>query len=91
MIALRRVRSRKRRHLLFFLAPLIVGCSRAPSVDILGSFFPAWLICLVVAIALTTFVWLALLRLERKIVRPILVYPCLAAFFTFALWLIFFY
>jgi len=91
MIAPRSVRSRKRRLLLFFIAPLLVSCSRAPSVDILGSFFPAWLICLVVAIVITTFVRLALLRLQRKITLPILVYPCLAAFFTFALWLIFFY
>ena len=32
----------------FFLACalLLVGCSRAPSVDVMGSFFPAWLGCL---------------------------------------------
>ena len=27
---------------------LLTGCGRAPSFDILGSFFPAWLVCLVV-------------------------------------------
>jgi len=85
------VRSRIHRLLLFLTAPLLASCSRAPSVDILGSFFPAWLICLVVAIVLTTLVRLALLRLHRKLALPILVYPFLTAFFTFALWLIFFY
>jgi hypothetical protein len=33
--------------------------------------------------------WL-LLRLKVVLVFPILVYPCLAALFTFLLWLIFF-
>jgi hypothetical protein len=77
--------------LLFFITPLLVSCSRAPSVDILGSFFPTWLLCFVVAIVLTAFVRLGLQRLHLQIAFPILVYPSLAAFFTFALWLIFFY
>jgi len=77
-----------------FLLPgplLLAGCSRAPTVDILGSFFPAWLICLIVAILLTALVRLVLLRLRLNVAFPILVYPSLAALFTFALWLIFFY
>jgi hypothetical protein len=77
--------------LLFFITSLLVSCSRAPSVDILGSFFPTWLLCFVVAIVLTAFVRLGLQRLHLQIAFPILVYPSLAAFFTFALWLIFFY
>lgn len=77
-----------------FLLPgplLLVGCPRAPTVDILGSFFPAWLICLIVAILLTALVRLVLRRLRLKVAFPILVYPSLVALFTFALWLIFFY
>lgn len=70
---------------------LVVGCSRAPSVEIIGSFFPAWLVCFIVAIVLTAVVRLALLRLRVKAALPMLVYPSLAAFFTFALWLMFFY
>jgi hypothetical protein len=27
----------------------LAGCQRAPSFDVLGSFFPAWLVCLGVA------------------------------------------
>lgn len=76
---------------LFLPAPLLAGCSRAPSVDILGSFFPAWLVCFIVAIVLTALVRLALLRLHMKVALPMLVYPSLTAVFTFVLWLIFYY
>ena len=76
---------------LLLVAPLPSSCSRAPSVDGLGSFFPAWLVCLLVAIVLTALVRLALLRLRVAAALPLLVYPSLAALFTFLLWLIFFY
>ncbi len=77
--------------LLLLAAPLLSSCSRAPSVEVLGSFFPAWLVCFIVAIVLTALVRLALLRLRVKVALPLLVYPSLAALFTFLLWLIFFY
>jgi len=73
------------------VAPLLSSCSRAPSVEVLGSFFPAWLVCFIVAIVLTALARLALLRLRVKAALPLLVYPSLAALFTFLLWLIFFY
>jgi len=73
------------------VAPLLSSCSRAPSIEILGSFFPAWLLCFIVAIVLTALARLALLRLRVKAALPLLVYPSLAALFTFLLWLIFFY
>lgn len=72
-------------------APLLSSCSRAPCVDVLGSFFPAWLVCFIVAIVLTALVQLVLLRFRVRPALPILVYPSLAALFTFLLWLIFFY
>ena len=76
---------------LLLVAPLLSSCSRAPSVDVLGSFFPAWLLCFTVAIVLAALVQLALLRLRVKVALPLLTYPSLAALFTFLLWLIFFY
>ena len=91
MISSRDFRSGGHPLLFLLISPMLASCSRAPSVDILGSFFPAWLICLVVAIALTSVVRLVLMRLHIKIALPILVYPSLTAVFTFALWLIFFY
>jgi hypothetical protein len=74
------------------LAPLfLVSCARAPSFDILGSFFPAWLICLILGISLTVLARWLLLRLRIAVALPILFYPGLTAFFMFALWLIFFH
>jgi YtcA family len=77
------------------LAPtlLAAGCSRAPSLNILGSFFPAWIVCGVIGILLTVAVRLVFVRikLEDELLLPlILVYPCLTAFFTFTLWLVFY-
>jgi hypothetical protein len=69
---------------------LLTGCARAPSLDILGSFFPAWLVCLAVAIVLTA-VSRALLSRYVEIVWPVLIYPSLTAIFTFALWLALFH
>ena len=76
--------------LLLLASWFLVGCSRAPSVDILGSFFPGWLVCLVPAIVLTALTQLALSRLRIKLSFPVLVYPSLTALYTIALWLIFF-
>ena len=71
----------------FLLATLsLTGCGRAPSFDILGSFFPAWLLCFVAAILLTV-LSRGLLRRYVEIVWPIVTYPSLAALFAFALWL----
>jgi YtcA family len=64
----------------------LTSCGRAPSFDILGSFFPAWLVCFVVAILLTV-VARELLRRYVEIVWPIVTYPSLTALFAFALWL----
>jgi hypothetical protein len=71
---------------------LITGCSRAPSFNILGSFFPAWILCGGIGILLTVAVRLFFvrIRLEPQLKPLILVYPCLAAFFIFTLWLLFF-
>ena len=35
------------------LVLMLDGCERAPSFDVLGSFFPAWLACLALALLLT--------------------------------------
>jgi YtcA family len=78
---------------LFTLQLLAAGCSRAPTFNILGSFFPAWILCGIIGILLAVVVRLFFVRikLEDQLLAPlILVYPCLTAFFTFTLWLVFF-
>lgn len=69
---------------------LLTSCGRAPSFDVLGSFFPAWLACLALGLALTAAARWLLLRLHIVIAFPVLTYPGLTALFTFALWLAFF-
>ena len=69
---------------------LFAGCSRAPSFDIVGSFFPAWLVCLVMGILLAALARWLLLRQQIAVVWPILVYPSLASLFALLFWLIFF-
>lgn len=69
-----------------FAPLLLTGCGRAPSFDILGSFFPAWLLCFAVGILLAV-LCRTLLQTRVEIAFPVLVYPGLTAIFTFALWL----
>ena len=73
-------------------ALLVTGCSRAPSINILGSFFPAWILCGVIGVLLAAAarVLFARLNWERELSPLIVVYPCLAALFTFSIWLLFF-
>jgi hypothetical protein len=64
--------------------------NRAPSFDILGSFFPAWLVCLALGMLLTIASRFLLMRTRVVIFVPILTYPSLTALFTLSLWLAFF-
>ena len=68
----------------------LTGCGRAPSFDVLGSFFPAWLVCLASGLVLTIAAQWLLLRLRIAIALPVLTYPSLAALFSFTLWLVLF-
>ncbi len=63
-----------------------------PSFDLLGSYFPAWMLCMLAGILATVMVRFALQRLdwEYHLAPLVLVYPSMATFFCFALWLAFF-
>ena len=83
--------SRRYRPIAVFLAALwLAGCARAPSFDVLGSFFPAWLLCLAVGVVLAFAAGWLLLRLGIVIAVPVLTYPSLTALFACVLWLAFF-
>jgi len=71
---------------------LATGCSRAPTFNILGSYFPAWILCGVIGISLAVVVRVLFVRtgFEKELAPLILIYPCLAALFTFVIWLLFF-
>jgi len=68
------------------------ACSRSPELDVLGSYFPAWIVCLAAALALT-FAAHALFT-KTKVAHELwplpLLYPSLVCFLSCTLWLIFF-
>jgi hypothetical protein len=71
---------------------LCIGCGRAPAVDIIGSFFPVWMVCLTIAIVLASILRLILLRyqFESEIGPVALFYPSVVILLSSLLWLIFF-
>src|SRR5215468_2547784 len=68
------------------------GCALSPSVNILGSFFPAWLISIVTGLVLALIAWRLLIAtgIAPYLTPAGLVYPCLAVLLIFASWLILF-
>jgi hypothetical protein len=64
----------------------------SPSIDLLGSYFPAWLPCIVAGVILTIVARLLFIawKLDTYLFPGLIVYPCLAAVFAMAVWLIFF-
>ena len=74
------------------LSLICTGCGRAPSVDIIGSFFPVWMVCLAIAVILTFVVRYLLLRykIEHDVGPLALFYPSSVILLTSLLWLIFY-
>jgi YtcA family len=70
--------------------PAMTGCSKAPAIDVMGSLFPAWLLCIVLGTLLTAGTHWLLTRQRFNLLFPFVTYPCLAAAYTFTIWLIFF-
>lgn len=70
----------------------LCSCVQAPEFNILGSYFPAWMVCLFAGILLTVLLRLFVNRfhLEDYLRPTVLTYPSTAALFTFTLWLAFF-
>jgi hypothetical protein len=82
----------RRAALVAALGSVLTGCERAPSVDVLGSFFPVWMVCLSAAVILTFFARNLVVRckLESHVGPVALFYPSIVVLFSCLLWLIFF-
>lgn len=80
----------RRAALVAALSCVLAGCARAPSVDVLGSFFPVWMVCLSVAVILAFLARNLLVRskLESHVGPVALFYPSLVILFSCLLWLI---
>jgi hypothetical protein len=78
----------------FLLLPatyLLAGCAYSPSVDVLGSYFPAWMACIILGLVITLITRLLLIGFGiYPYLRKTLVLPAMLIFFTLAVWLIFF-
>ena len=72
------------------LALIATGCD--PVINVFGSFFPAWVVCMVAGTALTIAVrpLFVALGLERHLGPLLLVYPSLGLLLTMLAWLVFF-
>jgi hypothetical protein len=69
----------------------LAGCAtRSPAIPILGAYFPAWMLCMLVGVVLATLVRVVF-GLARIDLRPgPVVYPALAVAFALATWLAFY-
>lgn len=74
---------------------ILAGCredDHSPTIDVLGSYFPAWMICIVIGLALTLIARQLFIgfKLDSHLRPAPLVYLCLAIFFALTVWLLFF-
>jgi YtcA family len=79
--------------LLFLLPlPLLSGCHSAPSRDILGSYFPSWMLCALIGISLAVIAHKIFVRtgIDEFIPKRLLVYPAMVFSLTFCAWLVWF-
>ena len=68
------------------------GCSRAPSIEFIGTFFPVWMLCILAALAITGLIRAGLVRLglEQKLGPLVVFYPSLTVAISCLLWLVLF-
>jgi len=69
-----------------------ISSHHSPTVDILGSYFPAWMVCIVSGLTLTLIAhWIVqVLNMKAYIGPGPLIYSCLMIIFTFATWILFY-
>ena len=66
--------------------------SRAPSISILGAFFPAWMLCIVAGVVLTLILRAVLrgTKLEDHVGPRAIIYPAALVLFTLGTWIVYF-
>ena len=71
---------------------LLGGCNRAPEIDVLGSFFPAWVLCCLLALPAIGLVRWCLVRvdLEDHVGPLVIFYGCVGLSSATSMWLLFF-
>ena len=71
-------------------AAFLSGCSSSPSRNILGSYFPSWMICALIGMGATVALRAVLAKagIDDELPMPIVVYLALATAFSLAIWLL---
>jgi len=89
---LRRISRKAGRCLAAVSLVFLTGCHGAPSINVVGSFFPAWMLCIAIGVggALALRQVFAKTGLEPHLGPRPLVYFCLWALLTLSTWLLFF-
>ncbi|MEP9317703.1 YtcA family lipoprotein [Pseudomonas sp. LABIM340] len=74
------------------LPSALSGCSNAPSVPVLGAYFPDWLFCITGGLLLSLLLHSLLSRrgASSQLAPPALTYPMFTAMFSLIAWLLFF-
>lgn len=74
------------------IALMVSGCSHAPTMDLLGSYFPAWMLCAALGVLAAVMIrqLLAAAGIAEYVIAPLLTYAGLAVFVTLLVWLFWF-
>jgi hypothetical protein len=72
------------------LAFALTGCARSPSFNVLGSYFPGWIACMVASLLVTALVRFILIRLQWEHQVPALpfFYFAIALLVACSIWLL---
>ena len=78
--------------LVVFVVAVRMGSRHSPTIDLLGSYFPAWMVCILSGLTLTLIAhWIVQRRNLKPYLGPApLIYSCLMIIFTFATWILFY-
>jgi hypothetical protein len=70
----------------------LTGCRGAPSINLMGSFFPGWMLCMILGVigALLLRQVFIKININAHLPLPGIVYFCLWVFITLLSWLVFF-
>jgi hypothetical protein len=65
------------------------ACTHSPTLDLFGSYFPAWMLCAAVGVLIAVVIWqiLAASGVDEYVVAPLLTYSGFALSATLLIWL----
>jgi hypothetical protein len=77
---------------IFTIAAVRILSFHSPTVDVLGSYFPAWMVCIISGLTLALIAhWIVQVGNLKPYLGPApLIYSCLMIIFTFATWILFY-